>query len=149
MNKFNVEVIMAIPRLCLFLIIIVLLAWGATGLNAKESIAFTIFGLEVPVIVCSSIGIVVVRAVCCFVFEEPRAFFTKMPGAYRKIAAGLISVALWNLIFTVMLQYGKPLTILGFHFYYFPAICIYILTLVLSLSAVGWIFFAVSKKSYN
>lgn len=127
---------MAIPRLCLFFIIIVLLAWGATGLNAKESIAFTIFGLEVPVLVCSSIGIVVVRAVCCFVFEEPRAFFTKRPRAFRKFAAGLISITLWNLIFTVMLQYGKPLTLLGFHFYYFPAICIYILTFISGLCAV-------------
>ena len=131
---------MAILRLCLFFIIIVLLVCGATGLNEKESIAFTIFGLEVSVIVCTSIGIMVVMAVCLFVFEEPR------PRTFRKFAAWSVLIILSSFFSTETLQYDKPFTILGFNFYYLPPLCMYISTYYMGLSAVCIIFYKQIKR---
>lgn len=131
---------MAILRLCLFFIIIVLLVCGATGLNEKESIVFTIFGLEVSVIVCTSIGIMVVMAVCLFIFEEPS------PRAFRKCAAWSILIILSSYFSTVTLQYDRPFTILGFNFFYLPPLCMCISTYYMGLYAACIIFYKQIKR---
>jgi hypothetical protein len=82
-----------------FFIIMVLLVYGVTGLTAKESIVFTAFGFGISAILCSFIGIMVVLVVtmCLFAFEELGA----LP---RLFGAQIILIALWNLIFTVVLR---------------------------------------------
>ncbi len=86
-----------------------LLVYGVTGLTAKESIVFTAFGFGISAILCSFIGIMVVLVVtmCLFAFEELGA----LP---RLFGAQIILIALWNLIFTVVLPDEKARTILGF-----------------------------------
>lgn len=85
-----------------FFIIMALLVYGVTGLTAKESIVFTAFGFGISAILCSFIGIMVVLVVtmCLFAFEELGA----LP---RLFGAQIILIALWNLIFTVVLPDEK------------------------------------------
>ncbi|HBV9740173.1 TPA: hypothetical protein MEA33_005800, partial [Klebsiella pneumoniae] len=119
----------------LFFIIMVLLVYGATGLNAKESIVFAAFGFGISAILCSFVGIMVVLVVtmCLFAFEELGA----LP---RLFGAQIILIALWNLIFTVVLPDGKARTILGFDLYNISSYLLYGMTVLLGIGSVAMLF---------
>lgn len=119
----------------LFFIIMVLLVYGATGLNAKESIVFSAFGFGISAILCSFVGIMVVLVVtmCLFAFEELCA----LP---RLFGAQIILIALWNLIFTVVLLDEKARTILGFDLYNISSYLLYGMTVLLGIGSVAMLF---------
>lgn len=135
MDSFNVGVIMAMLKFFLLFIIAVLLVYGATGLNAKESIVFAAFGFGISAILCSFVGIMVVLVVtmCLFAFEELGA----LP---RLFGAQIILIALWNLIFTVVLPDEKARTILGFDLYNISSYLLYGMTVLLGIGSVAMLF---------
>ncbi|HBV2057943.1 TPA: hypothetical protein MDR23_003426 [Klebsiella pneumoniae] len=126
---------MAFIKGSLFFIIMVLLVYGATGLNAKESVVFTAFGFGISAILCSFVGIMVVLVVtmCLFAFEELGA----LP---RLFGAQIILIALWNLIFTVVLPDEKARTILGFDLYNISSYLLYGMTVLLGIGSVAMLF---------
>ncbi|MEL4201238.1 hypothetical protein AAFM39_24945 [Klebsiella pneumoniae] len=131
---------MAFIKGFLFFIIMVLLVYGVTGLTAKESIVFTAFGFGISAILCSFIGIMVVLVVtmCLFAFEELGA----LP---RLFGAQIILIALWNLIFTVVLPDEKARTILGFDLYNISSYLLYGMTVLLGIGSVAMLF---NKNNY-
>ncbi|EPJ3642005.1 hypothetical protein L9F36_005153, partial [Klebsiella pneumoniae] len=126
---------MAFIKGSLFFIIMVLLVYGATGLNAKESIVFAAFGFGISAILCSFVGImgVLVVTMCLFAFEELGA----LP---RLFGAQIILIALWNLILTVVLPDGKARTILGFDLYNISSYLLYGMTVLLGIGSVAMLF---------
>lgn len=129
---------MAFIKGSLFFIIMVLLVYGATGLNAKESIVFAAFGFGISAILCSFVGIMVVLVVLVvtmflFAFEELGA----LP---RLFGAQIILIALWNLIFTVVLPDEKARTILGFDLYNISSYLLYGMTVLLGIGSVAMLF---------
>ncbi|EMZ3528320.1 TPA: hypothetical protein ACJ14E_004147 [Klebsiella pneumoniae] len=126
---------MAFIKGSLFFIIMVLLVYGATGLNAKESIVFAAFGFGISAILCSFVGIMVVLVLtmCLFAFEELGA----LP---RLFGAQIILIALWNLIFTVVLPDEKARTILGFDLYNISSYLLYGMTVLLGIGSVAMLF---------
>ncbi|MCS5939700.1 hypothetical protein LNO10_26670 [Klebsiella variicola subsp. variicola] len=111
------------------------MVYGATGLNAKESIVFSAFGFGISAILCSFVGIMVVLVVtmCLFAFEELGA----LP---RLFGAQIILIALWNLIFTVVLLDEKARTILGFDLYNISSYLLYGMTVLLGIGSVAMLF---------
>ena len=125
---------MAFIKGFLFFIIMVLLVYGVTGLTAKESIVFTAFGFGISAILCSFVGIMVlVVTMCLFAFEELGA----LP---RLFGAQIILIALWNLIFTVVLPDEKARTILGFDLYNISSYLLYGMTVLLGIGSVAMLF---------
>uniref|UniRef100_UPI00202E9A05 hypothetical protein n=2 Tax=Enterobacterales TaxID=91347 RepID=UPI00202E9A05 len=126
---------MAFIKGSLFFIIIVLLVYGATGLNAKESIVFAAFGFGISAILCSFVGIMIVLVVTMWLFA-----FEDLGALPRLFGAQIILIALWNLIFTVVLPDEKARTILGFDLYNISSYLLYGMTVLLGIGSAAMLF---------